>query len=110
MHAEAGSCGVSGGEIRASIWSGKGDSSVEARLDSLEKNVQRLRDEQGIMEKQLEQEKTTRLAEVTAEREARESAICELDNTLSKLGAENIRMERWGVLWLLISLVFQAWT
>lgn len=106
---EAGIYAVAEAKARMSLWR-KGDSSTEARLAALEANIQTLREEQDDLEKALQQEVSNRVEEVAIERRERASAVGSIRNDLISLGAGSIRIERWGVIWLSMSLIFSAWS
>ena len=97
---------MSGGEARLSVWRGTpSGSSIQARVDALEQNLETVRSESDATAKKLQEEQRNRTEAVKAEREARVSVIDKLNTRVNKLAAGGLHIEWMGVLWLVLGVV-----
>jgi hypothetical protein len=84
------------------------DTSVEARLAALEKNVEILTAGQEHLTNQLTQEATKRDEAIKAERQAREASLVQLRTVLDNFGAGGLNLERIGIVWFLLGVVLSS--
>jgi hypothetical protein len=97
---------LTGGFATLSVWSNPVDGSVEARIGALESNVKSLKEMQGNTAKQIEEQKTMQDQALTAEREARKTAVQEVRATMETFGIGGLHMEAIGVFWLMLGATF----
>lgn len=104
--ASANSIGIVGMSAKLSIWHGTPpDSTLNARVDALEKNLLNLRNEIDDTSKRLQEEERTRAEDIKAERLARESDRHQLTTRLDQFAAGGLHIEWMGMVWLVIGLV-----
>ena len=100
--------GVSGsGDL--SFWHGtSAEASVETRVAVLEKNLEILKKQSRGTVNRLKEEIKTRNEALNCERQTREQAIGDIRTLLETFGAGGLNMERIGISWLLLGVIFAS--
>ena len=102
IEAAAGSIGIAGCSASSSVWSNSANQSAEARLDTLERNVTRLREDQETLSKQFQGETRKCELAISEERRARTEVDKELRSLIEEFGVGGAHLEAIGVSWLLV--------
>ena len=98
--------GIVGMSAKLSIWHGTPpDSTVNVRVDALEKNLLNLRNEIDDTSKRLQEEERTRTEAIKAERLAREADRAHLATRLDQFAVGGLHIEWMGIGWLVVGLV-----
>lgn len=97
-----------GGHARLRVRKGRGDESVEARLQALEANFASMQaDVDGEME-ELRRDAAALRRELKVEREARQSATQALEKKLQAVVVGGVGMELAGLLWFVTGCIFST--
>ena len=101
--------GVMGSAAILTVWkeAQPGDS-LEARLEAIESNFTRLRDEQSRLNQLVAAERGERTEAIRQEQQARREAARAIDERLDKFGAGGLHIDAAGVFLLILGLVFSS--
>jgi outer membrane murein-binding lipoprotein Lpp len=102
LEAAGAAIGIAGCRASLSVWSNPANQSSEARLDALERNVTRLREDQERISKQFQDETRKCELAISEERRARTEVDKELRSLIEAFGVGGAHLEAIGVSWLLV--------
>jgi len=106
IHVASGNVVASGSTAKISVWRGAPpDSSLDARIDALQANLETLRTEHADTSRELRDEVRVRAEQVDLERRARETAIGDIRSRVDTLGAGGLHIESAGLFWLIVGVV-----
>ncbi len=91
---------------RASVWSGVGsDATLEQRIEALEKNLVRVRDDLSRLQNKTEEDIRHQKQALTQEQQERERADKEIRDKLRATETGGLHISAMGALWLLAGVI-----
>ena len=106
MAAGSGTITITGGSARASIWSGVPEgATIEQRVEAIEKNVQRVRDDLSAHQKESDERARAHDEELKRERAEREAADKAINEKIKETETGGLKLNAAGIWWLFFGTV-----